>query len=186
MRQQRWDPDGSWQETDLVDGWTVRETFAVQGGRRVVAELTIRPTSEAVPADGISARLLRRIKVGRFAEGLHRRLATYFGSRTADDVFDEFQWKPRKRRRSRPQHRRAADRYYAELARDYVRLWQAGDRTPTHTLARRRRMRDDQVRSHIHLARANGFLTDTRRGKAGGMMTAKARGELAKPRQTPR
>ena len=187
MRQQRWDTDGLWQETDLADGWTFRETFAIQAGRRVVSALTIRPTSGTVPPDGISARLLRRIKVGQFAGGLHRRLAKYFGSKSADDVFDEFQWKSRKRRRrNRSRHRRAADRYYAELARDYVRLWQAGDRTPTHTLARRRRMRDEQVRSHIHLARANGFLTDTTRGKAGGMITEKARGELAKTRQTPR
>ena len=120
----------------------------------------------------------------QFADGLRQRLAKSFGLTSANDVFDEFQWKSGKPRQRRPRQRRAADRYYAELARDYVTLWQAGDRTPTHTLARRRSMRDDQVRSHIHLARANGFLTDTTRGKAGGMITEKAKSELSRARQT--
>src|SRR5947209_5376410 len=113
MGQQRWDTDALWQETDLTDGWTIRETFAAQGGRRVVSTLTIRPTLATAPAGGISARLLRRIKVGQFAGGLHRRLVKYFGAHTADDVFDEFHWKSRQGRRRHPPHRRATDRYYA-------------------------------------------------------------------------
>ena len=180
MRQQRWGSDGEWQETDLDTGWTVREQMAVQAGRRVVSELGIAPTSRTVPVGGITARLLRQVKVGHFARGLHQRIATYFGAATADRVFDHLQWSSGKHPRSRPRRRRVDDRYYAELARDYVTLWQSGDRRPTQTLARLRAVRPEQMRSHLHLARANGFLSDTTRGTAGGALTGKAERELAK------
>jgi hypothetical protein len=180
MREQRWDTDGEWQETDLDSGWTVRERMAMQGGRRVVSELSIVPTSGTVPAGGITARLLRRVKVGQFARCLQETITQYFGADAADRLFDGFGWSSRKRPRRRPQHRRVDDRYYAELARDYVTLWQQGDRKPTNTLARLRDGRPEQIRSHIHLARANGFLSGTKRGTAGGLLTRKAERELAK------
>ena len=180
MRQQRWDTDGDSQETDLDNGWTVRERMAMQGGRRVVSELSIVPTSGTVPAGGITARLLRRVKVGQFARGLQQAITKYFGADAADQLFDNQGWSSGKRARRRPQHRRVDDRYYAELARDYVTLWQQGDRKPTNTLARLRDVRPEHIRSHIHLARANGFLSETTRGTAGGSLTRKAERELAK------
>ena len=180
MGQQRWDADGEWQETDLDTGWTVREQMTLQAGRRVVSTLEIVSTSRTVPAGGVTARLLRRIKVGQLARGLQQRIATYFGAATADRVFEHLQWTSGKRSRRRPRRRRTDDRYYAELARDYVTLWQAGDRTPAQTLARLRAVRPEHLRSHIHLARANGFLSDTTRGSAGGSLTRKAERELSK------
>ena len=180
MSQQRWDSDGAWQDTDLDNGWTVRERMASQGGRRVVSELSIVPTSGTVPAGGITARLLRRVKIGQFARGLQQTIAKYFGADAADRVFDTLQWSSGTRPRKRPRHRRVDDRYYAELARDYVTLWQHDDRKPTKTLARLRDVRPEHMRSQIHLARANGFLGETTRGTAGGSLTRKAERELSK------
>ena len=69
---------------------------------------------------------------------------------------------------------------YAELARDYVELWETNERKPTAALAARRGVEPELMRSHIHLARKNGFLTETGRGKAGGALTPKAQRALAK------
>lgn len=180
MRQQRWDSDGGGQETDLDSGWTVRERMALQGGRRVVSELSIVPTSSRVPVGGITARLLRQVKVGQFARGLQQTIAKHFGTDAADRLFHHLGWSSGKRPRQRPRRRRADDGYYAELAGDYVTLWQQGDRKPTQTLARLRGVRPEHLRSHIHLARANGFLSETTRGTAGGSLTRKAERELSK------
>jgi hypothetical protein len=184
MRQQRWEDD--WQETDLDDGWTVRESLVMQGGRRVVSALAIRPTSAAIPAGGITARLLRRVKVGHLARGFQHSLAKYFGAAAADRVFNELGWSAGPRLRRRPRRRRVDDRYYAELARDYVALCRQGDRKPTRTLAQLRDVPPDQMRSHVHLARANGFLSATTRGTASGSLTPKAARALsAAPRAAP-
>ena len=180
MRQQRWGSEGEWQETDLGNGWTVGERLAVQGGRRMVVELRIVPTFRTVPAGGITARLLRQVKVGHFAEDLRRTVAKHFGAGAADRLFEQVGWSSGKRPRRRPRRRRVDDRYYAELARDYVRFWQQGDRKPTATLARLRGVRPELMRSHIHLARVNGFLSEVKRGTAGGALTPRAERELSK------
>jgi hypothetical protein len=181
---QRWETDASAQETDLSDGWTVREEFAVQDGRRIVTSLTIRPTvAGTVPAGGVTARLLRVVKVGQFAAGLRQMLAKFYGVDAADRIFDGIGWASRPRRRKRPARLRADDRFYAELARDYVTWCQVGERKPTAALAAARGVPPEVMRSHIHLARKNGFLTDTGRGKAGGALTEKAHRALA--RKTP-
>jgi len=178
---QRYEPDGSGQETDLPGGWTVVETFAVEDGRRIVASVTIRPTvAGAVPTGGVTARLLRRVKVGQFAAGLLQTFTTYYGADQAARIFDGIGWASRPRRRKRPARLRADDRYYATLARDYVTVFRSGIKTPTAALAAARGVTAALMRSHIHLARKNGFLSETGRGKAGGRLTAKARGALAR------
>jgi hypothetical protein len=178
---QRYEPGASWQETDLPGGWTVREDLAPEDGRRIVTSLTIRPTKAgAVPTGGVTARLLRLVKVGQFASGLRQTLAKFYGADAATRIFDGIGWASRPRRRKRPARLRADDRYYAELARDYVELGQTGERKPTAALAAARGVPDDVMRSHIHLARKNGFLTETGRGKAGGELTARARRALAR------
>jgi hypothetical protein len=62
-----------------------------------------------------------------------------------------------------------------ELARDYVTLLRGGTRAPTTELAKIRAVPVETMRSHIHLVRANGFLTETSRGRAAGELTAEAR-----------
>jgi hypothetical protein len=179
VKQQRWDTGGEWQETDLESGWTVREDFTLEDGRRIVETLTIRPTG-AVPAGGITARLLRLVKVGQVGAGLRMAHAMAFGAEAAARLFEGMGWVSRPRRRGRRQRLRADDTFYAELARDYVEWWQNGDeKKPTAKLAERRGVPSKLMRSHINLARRNGFLTETSRGKAGGQLTEKARRTLA-------
>src|SRR4051794_25613385 len=178
VAQQRFDFDGKWQETECGGGWTVREEFVLEGGRYVVSSLLIRPTLNSVPPGGVTARFLRKVKVGQFASGLRQAFTEHFGKPVAAHVFEQLGWPPRTRRR--PRRSRAPDRYYADLAFAYVQLRAQGNRSPIQTLARRHRVPPKLMRSHIHLARANGFLSDTKRGAAGGTLTQKAQQELTK------
>ena len=67
--------------------------------------------------------------------------------------------------------------YSAALKRDYVTLLRRGERAPTITLALLRGVSPERMRSHVNLARVNGFLTRSKkgRGQAGGELTEKAR-----------
>jgi hypothetical protein len=197
-----WDPQRNLLETELGNGWMVMEKFEMQDGRRVVAQLTIcpaplpavagtvrkgrrkgdRPEDAPVPAGGITARLLRTVKVGKAAEPViadyRHAIRKWFGADALKRLDAHTGQPSRRRRRREPRSRRATDRSYAELARDYAWLWQHGERAPTAALAAMRGVPIEKMRSHIHLARANGFLTETSRGRAGGEVTAKAWGVL--------
>jgi hypothetical protein len=179
MKQQRFDPGGRWQETDLKNGWTVREDFVLENGRRVVGTLTIRATGD-VPPGGVTARLLRTIRVGQLGWALRATHAKFFGPEAAARIFKR-RGMPRRRKRS--QGVRADDRYYAELANAYVALLESGSRTPTKALATQLKEPYTRMRSRVNLARANGFLSAGQRGrggcKGGGMLTDKARQVLA-------
>jgi hypothetical protein len=178
---QRWDVDADqpWQETDYESGWTVREEWSVQHGRHVVTTLTIRPATKQVPAGGINSRLLRGVQVGRFGEML-RQMALKFPIAMAG-VLAWF--KPPKRRR---RWARNGDRFYAELARDYVNVWTGriptaeGRDKPTEALAKLRGVQLKLLRSQIHLARKNEFLSDGKQGKAGGTLTKRAETVLSR------
>ncbi|HXG71782.1 MAG TPA: hypothetical protein VNJ04_14330 [Gemmatimonadaceae bacterium] len=188
-------------ETELGNGWMVIEHFEMQGGQRVVAHLTIcpappqtpvrdgrhpgeRPTDGVTPAGGITARLLRTVKVGK-AEPVLRDYRTwvrkFFGEDALRRLGTDVLRPARKAKRQAPRHRRVSDFYYAELARDYETLVRQGVKRPTAELQRLRGIPLQRIRSHVHLARTNGFLTETRRGQAGGEMTAKARRLLTQP-----
>ena len=184
-------------ETELGNGWMVVEWIEIQSGRRVVAEVTIcpappplqagayrarmygdRPEDGPVPPGGITARLLRTVKVGKYPDRLldnYRRWVKKEFGVAALKRLDEHVGRPSRRRRRRPRTRRASDLYYAKLAGDYAMLWQRGIRTPTMELSKLRGLPLEKMRSHIHLARANGLLPETTRGKAGGVLTPKAR-----------
>ncbi|MCX6544423.1 MAG: hypothetical protein NTV05_08410 [Acidobacteria bacterium] len=195
-------PDLNLLETELGNGWMVVEHFDLQDDRRVVDELKIypaplppvagvqmarhpgeRPKDAPVPVGGITARLLRLVKVGKYAEPViadyRRWCARHFG-KDALRRLDEHIGRPSpRRRRKRPRNHRATDAFYAELARDYALLWKRVH-APTAELAVMRDVPLEQMRSHIHLARKNGFLTKTMRGKAGGELTPKASAELSR------
>jgi hypothetical protein len=197
----QWFPEHNVLETELGNGWMVVERFEIHDGRRVVAELRIfpaprrrravevrdarlpgeRPPDAPVPSGGITARLLRHVKVGQHAEPVSQDYRTWvkkhFG-RAALQRLDGHVGPVRRARRRRTK-RRTQDRFYAELARDYASLWEKGTRTPTATLARLRGVPLEAMRSHVHLARTNGWLTDTSRGRAGGAMTQKTMDLLA-------
>ncbi len=181
-------------ETVLDNGWMVIQHLEMQDGRRVVGEIRVcpappkspirdgrnpgdRPTDGVVPLGGITARLLKTIPVGRpeaLLDDYRDWIAKFFGPE-ALGRFDKHNAQPNRTRRRAPKSQRASDRYYAELARDYVLFAHQKSRKPIDQLAVLRGVPPKRIRSHVHLARANGFLTQTGRGKVGGELTAKAR-----------
>lgn len=64
------------------------------------------------------------------------------------------------------------DRYYAEWAAQYV---QADSRRPVADLAERYGLKSTQVGTIIQEARSRGLLPSTKQGRAGGLLTQKAR-----------
>lgn len=186
-------------ETELGNGWMVVESFEIHDGRRVVAELRICPAppqtgahpvrmygdrseDDAVPAGGLRARLLRMVKVGKYAEPVISDYRHWIKKQFGPDALarlDAHTGRPSRRRRSKkPRTRRATDVFYAKLAKDYETLWQRGVKAPTAMLATMRSIPPEKMRSHVHLARTNGFLTETSRGRAGGILTGKGHDTL--------
>lgn len=181
-------------ETEIGGGWMVIEQFNVGAGRQVVEMLTICPAPVAdkpgvarlgravgeppvdapIPKGGITARLLRTIKVGRLSEPLDdykQWLAGYFGGA----ALKKFEKLLGKREGQRP-----SDLYYAALANDYVNFWKAGVKAPIGELAKLLDATPEKIRSDVHRARANGFLTDAKKvGAKGGALTAKSSKLLA-------
>jgi hypothetical protein len=122
-----------------------------------------------MPADGITARLLRDIRltdltarmqreryVIEFMHGMRDRMRT----RDARDV------------PVRPGRAGKPDIYYARWARRYVERLSA--RSPIAELAAEHGLKPEQVRDVIHEARVRELLTKGSRGKAGGALTEKA------------
>jgi len=72
------------------------------------------------------------------------------------------------------ERRRQTDEYYAKLAMDYERLCREGSRSPVKTMAEDRDLGIGRMKSHVHRARRNGFLTDAAIGTSGGFATEKA------------
>jgi hypothetical protein len=85
--------------------------------------------------------------------------------------------RPRENRRAMRGRGRPAkpDRYYAELARDYVAIRDAGSSKPIIDLARKRREEPTTTRAAIHTAGVRGLLERVGPGIAGGTLTAQAR-----------
>jgi len=167
------DPDALVQITDYKGGWRVKEECADEQGRLVVIRLRIEPTA-AMPAGGLSSRVLRGIQVGQIASML-RELAEKYPS-SMQSVLAMF-----KRPKRRQKWARTDDRFYAELACEYVRtqMTPEGRKKPVETLAKWRRVPVKLLRSQIHYARKNGFLSEVGQGKAGGELTDKAKRVLA-------
>jgi hypothetical protein len=66
------------------------------------------------------------------------------------------------------------DRYYAEVARAYIGLIAAGSTAPARDLAERLEVPETTARNQVRAARRRGLLTETDRGKVGGVLTPKA------------
>ena len=196
-------------EVDLADGWVCAYRMADQGGQSVVAELRIHPKGEDAPQGGLTTRLLRRVKLGEHAAAITARLrgmasgGTPLEERTTHipaapgrasqkritfgpEDFDRdiaeglgFSEPPRERRPGRPGK---SDREYAELAREYVEALESGSRRPTADVARKAHRFTDasHIRDGLHEARKRGLLTRPQtKGKAGGILTDRARALLA-------
>jgi hypothetical protein len=132
-----------------------------------------------VPRGGITARVLRRVRVRAYLTRMSevvRQLrveAPAWAPRYGWAVID-----PTAPGAARPGARRGPkgrpDSFYAEVAREYVKAVERGSYRPVADLARRRRASPTKVRDMIRRARARGLLTLEGPGKRGGLLTERA------------
>jgi hypothetical protein len=194
----------TWVEVPVADDWIVAYRLVPQRGVPTIAELRVFPRQPrsadspggwdgewrnfdvAVPRGGVTARLLRRVKVGdhlRFGnEALawfqkEARRAPYgIGVAFGVDVFDQ----PKGRREAKAKHHAGGrpkhpDAFYAEVAERYASVFREGQRKPVEATAAAMKQPVPNVRSMIHEARERGLLTRVSQGKAGGALTPLAR-----------
>lgn len=185
--------DQTWLEVEVDKDWTAAARLAVQEGRVIVSELRVFPrdrelgagvaglwrgevlgTHATVPVGGLKSELLRRVRIPKYAARARDVVESW---RRAGGMAEESARvslpglaasTPGRRRTGRP------DRFYAELAAEYVRTIEKGSRRPVEDIRTRRRLATAQVRDLIHEARERGFLSKGEQGAAGGYLLPKA------------
>ena len=195
--------------TSLFDHgeWTCECTVAIgENGEPIIKDLRISPQKGVgVPRGGLTTRMLREIRLGEHRAVLtseFKRMAT--GGIPREERTTAVPAAPGRTggtrirqgpeyldrdiaeglgltesRVKRPGRRGRPDRFYAELAREYVELLNGGSQRPTAKLAAARNYSAAHVRDAVHEARERGLLTrPATRGRAGGDLTAKAKAML--------
>jgi hypothetical protein len=85
----------------------------------------------------------------------------------------------------RPRPRRDSgreDRFYAQLAREYVEMNERGSSRPSREIAERRGEKPERIRDWLHEARERGLLSKGEPGKRGGQLLPSAQALLQAPR----
>lgn len=223
--------DQAWVEVPLDSEWTAAYRLADQRGTPVIAELRVFPrppddpsafpgpemarppgcwevdvlaSGAVVPKGGVSARLLRKVRVGEhyaFAAEWRRRdrvvdelLALPDTEVTTTTLMPESEVQGLLRTRGEVRDRRTAaldqdrgrvgrpsrpDAFYAQWAARYDRLMREHHPRPVAALAGRHGIPRSQVRDHIRRARQLGLLTPAlHQGQKAGTLTARGE-ELA-------
>jgi hypothetical protein len=163
--------------------WEIRVAFSSENGNPVVVDFHVLPyepgLGESVPPGGLTARTLRRVRLGdafkalrEMAEGLGPPAP---GPELLDVGITATPGERQPRRRGRKPFR---DVDYAIIASAYVRLVGTVDH-PVATLAGERQLSQDRVRKMLQQARRRSLLTPAPPGRPGGSLTAKARRLLA-------
>jgi hypothetical protein len=162
--------------------WRAEVLGVMSGGSR---KRTDRLGGKPVALPAVRDGLKRRFVQARVRMGEHLRLAGKglddLIKAGADDLIDTGFADPSEsasavnKARRPPRRGSRPDRFYAEVARAYVRHLNAGSKRPTSDIARERRLSQTQARDAVRTAREKGFLTPGRRGSLGGTLT-----ELAK------
>lgn len=193
----------AWIEIPVGD-WIVAYRLVNDRGTPVVGELRLFPAEGArpgpgqwsgellgpearVPRGGITARVLRRIRVRAYlrvmTEVVRRlraaapKLAQRLGWATPAEPAAEARPGSRRGRKGRPPE------FYAAIARDYVAAVARGSWRPVVDVATRRRLRVTTVRDMIRRARSLGLLTLNGPGLRGGALTPRADALLRRPRR---
>jgi len=172
---------------DGADGWYVSAVFLEEGGQLVMAELKVFPgpgpgadgrrgarrkpgewsgrqdALREVPDGGVSARLLRCIRLTDLQQLVMSELATSSEGQPSGSA-----------RVGRPGSAGRPDRQYAEWAFRYAKKLAEGSRSPIKDLAAEHGRSAGQVRDLIHDARVRGLLSKERQGRAAGSLTPKA------------
>ena len=174
---------------DGADGWYVSALFLQEGEQLVMAELKVFPgpgprgdgrraarrrpgewtghpeALEEVPDGGVSARLLRCIRL----TDLQQLVMAHLPEAAAGDGQASGA-----ARVGRPGSAGRPDRQYAEWAFRYAKKLAEGSRSPIKDLAAEHGRSPGQVRDLIHDARVRGLLSKERQGRAAGSLTPKA------------
>lgn len=194
-----------------ASGWSVAAVFLRREEGLVVAELTVFPDvgnearvrraarrqplgrwsrkSSALDdssSGGVTVRLLRQVPLpdlvaeahawfAQEAERADRRSGR--GQTWALDLTAE---------PARPGRAGRSDRYYAEWAARYAEKVAAGSPAPIVELAAEHDLGRGQVRDLIHKARERDLLPRGLKGRAGGVLTERARALLAEPAPPPK
>lgn len=172
---------GVWVEMVFPGGeWFARGRMEVQEDRVVVSELRLVSATDTTPQGGINQDVVRRVPLGsfgpialsvaEFAGRLHPALhaAEPFGRQLAG-VKGLLPARPRPRRSAGRD-----DRFYAELARDYLASIEGGSRSPVKDLAVAREENAPRIRDQVHEARERGLLSKSKSGRKGGMLLPRA------------
>ena len=171
-----------------ANGWYVSAVFLQEGEQLVMAELKVFPGPRAtdgrratrrkpgewsgrqdaldsVPEGGVSARLLRCIRLTDLQQAVVASLP---------NPSDLVPSSGAGARVGRPGSTGRPDRYFAEWAFAYAKKLAEGSRSPIKDLAADHGRTPGQVRDLIHDARVRGLLSKERQGRAAGSLTPKA------------
>lgn len=135
-------------------------------------------TGLPAPPDGLTARLLRRLKIGALEAAARRKMAEEQRIVTALPP----SWAKEAGRR--PGRGGRDDLHYARIAAAYVTTHQAGSKRPVADVARLLHASPKTVSNALYKARERGLLTGGARGKAGGQLTSKAASVLQQANPT--
>ena len=185
-----------WFERPLDDDWFIAYQLFVQAGIPVIGELRIfpredfrrRPPGEwsasllgveaKVPAGGITAPLLRKVKFGtvktKTAETLkeYRTAVPELMSHLGLQIKEIAPRPPKREKRGRPA---LSDRECARIADFYARRCVEESRSPVSDTAKHFRISMATARTRIATARIRGFLTHSQPGQGWGEITGKTR-----------
>ncbi len=163
-------------------GWLARVHFASEGGRLVIAELSVKPRATTAPAGGVTVKLLRQV-LNRARPGGQKRkiegvtLTTKMG--VNPDTIEALRaargsFLPRRGRRPIP-----IDTLLS-VASDYADAVDGGSTQPVVDVAKKLRMKPERARDLVHRARYRGLLTPAQQGRSGGKLTPNAKRLIAR------
>lgn len=198
----------TWYVYPLTDQWTAAFRLVPQDGRPVIGELRIYPTEQGakpgewsgstgqtspeVPRGGLTARAIRQVRTDEALREVHSHMDAWITRHgikavlAAGALFDRFGFTEQgiediDQARGRPRKYQDAD--YALIAKLYVEASMEEPRKVLQALIPK--LAEHKLGNDIHAARSlvqgarrHGMLTSTRRGVAGGQITARARAFL--------
>lgn len=190
-----------WLEVPMGDGaWVAAARFVIHEGQPVVAEVRVFPNTRAwhnepgewdaevlgvaasAPQGGLSARLLRRVRLGdhpRYTRKILADIAQREGGRewfAPDRSLGALGLTAPEAERPRPRRERGlSDLFFAQLAMQYAEVCEGPrSRQAVKVIADRRGATKEKIRQLVREARVRGLLTMGTQGKAGGVPTERA------------